>query len=167
MAMRCLPLIAIAGGLLVLAGCRTVTKVPSGSAYVPPARGADTATITGSRRRPGFLSEDHLGYVLLVDSKFVTNAEKAWNQPLVIPAGRRIVTAEYKNGAFSARADLTLEAVPGAAYQLKIVNGTEGGDGKRFNDFWIVDTRSGQVVTTVYHAEISGGTGNYNPFSVY
>lgn len=167
MAMRCLPLIAIAGGLLVLAGCRTATKVASGSTYAPPARSTETATITGSRRRPGFLAEDHLGYVLLVDSKFVANAEKAWNEPLPIAAGRRVITAEYRNGAFSARADLVLEAAPGATYQLKIVNGTEGTDGKRFNDFWIVDTRSGGVVTSVHHAEISGGAGNYNPFSVY
>jgi len=167
MAMRCLPLLAIAAGLFVTAGCHTKTKVPSDSGYAVPSPGTEVATITGSRRRPGFLSEDHLGYVLLVDSKFVRDASKAWNQPLKIAAGRRIITAEYRNGTFTARADLVLEARPGATYQLKIVNGTEGGEGKRFNDFWIVDARSGGLVTDVHHAEISGNAAPYNPFSVY
>jgi hypothetical protein len=165
MAIRCLPLMTIAGGLLVLDGCRTATTTAGASGYVPPARSTEVATILGSRRRPGFLAEDHLGFVLMVDRKIVANADKAWNQPLNLAAGKRTITAEYRNGSSSARADLELDVKPGATYHLKIVNGTEG-EGRRFNDFWIVDARTGSVVTSVYHAEISGGNSNYNPFSV-
>lgn len=167
MAMRCLPLIAIAGGLLVAAGCKSVSKPPAQSGYNAPSPGTEVATLIGTRRRPGLLAEDHLGYVLLVDSRFVANAEKAWNQPLAIAAGRRVITAEYRNGTSTARADIVLETKPGASYQLKIVNGTEGTDGRRFNDFWIVEARTGAVVTSVYHTSVAGGPDRYNPFSVY
>jgi hypothetical protein len=168
MVMRCLPWILIAGSLLVgLVGCRSSTyRGAAQSEYRPPAESAEVARLIGTRRRPGFLAEDHVGYVLLVDRTFVPNPRRNWDQPLLLAPGRRIITAEYLNGPFSARVDIVLEARPGASYELKIANGVEGGEGRRFNDFWIVNSADGSVVTQVHHVLVSGSSGNYNPFQV-
>ena len=167
MVLRCLPLILIAGSLFVAFGCRsTPARPPAQVEYVPPTRSSEVATIQGSRRRPGFLDEDHLGYVLMVDRKYLANPAKNWNRPVLLGPGLRIITAEYLNPPYNARADLTLDVKPGVSYQLKIVNGTEGADGKRFNDFWIVETAKGTIVTLVHHAEVTGSKGSYNPFSI-
>jgi hypothetical protein len=163
---RCLLLFALAGGWFFSLGCQHQTDGPAAqSEYKPPGRGAETAVIQGMRRRMGFLADDHLGYILLVDRKFISNARRGWDKPIVLEAGKRTLTAEYTYGPFTARADIVLEVKPGASYQLRIMNGTEGADGSRFNDFWIVDA-SGRVVSQVQHAPISGGNSNYNPFSV-
>jgi hypothetical protein len=160
-----LAVLGVCGALLV-AGCSTTsTGAAAQSAYQPPDKGAEIGTIKGTRRRLGFLADDHYGYVLLVDRKFISNPRKGWDKPVPLTAGRHTITAEYTYGPYTARADIVLEVKAGTSYQLMVLNGTEGADGSRFNDFWIVDS-SGKVVSQVYHATISGGNSNYNPFSV-
>jgi len=167
MALRCLSVLLIAGSLFFSFGCRASTyRAAAQSEYQPPAESAGVAQLTGTRRRPGFLAEDHVGYVLLVDRRFVPEPRKNWDKPVLLAAGTRIITAEYANGPFSARVDITLEAQPGARYELKIANGIDGSNGRRFNDFWIVNSSDGAVVTRVHHVPVSGGTGAYNPFQV-
>ena len=167
MALRCLSVLLIAGSLLFSFGCRASTyRAAAQTEYQPPAESSGVARLTGTRRRPGFLAEDHVGYVLLVDRMFVPEPRKNWAKSVLLAPGTRIITAEYVNGPASARVDIVLEAQPGASYELKIANGTDGNTGRRFNDFWIVNSSDGAVVTRVHHVPISGGAGTYNPFQI-
>src|SRR5262245_62040354 len=108
----CLLLIVFAAGLGT--GCQTKSEgAAAQSEYKAPARGADVGILKGTRRRMGFLADDHLGYVLLVDRKFVPNARKSWDKPIMLEAGRRTITVQYTYGTFTARADIALEVKPG------------------------------------------------------
>jgi hypothetical protein len=165
MLMRCFSLALGVCSVLLFAGCNTAsTGAAAQSAYQPPEKGTEVSSLKGTRRRLGFLADDHYGYVLLVDQRFIPNARKHWDKSILLSAGRHTITAEYTYGPYMARGDIVLEVKPGTTYQLMVLNGTEGPEGSRFNDFWIVDS-SGKVVSQVYHASVSGGS-NYNPFSV-
>jgi hypothetical protein len=143
--------------LTLFCGCETASGPASEGDYVAPAAGA-TATIRGSRNRDNsFFEGEHVGRVLLIDSRLLRASEANVEEPVALTAGKHNIVAEYRHSNFLSQAYLTFEATPGSAYQLTIRNGREAPDDQRYCEFWITDLTAGKPVTEVLHRRVSGG----------
>lgn len=134
--------------------------------YQPPAASA-AASITGSQLQdPGLFGSRHVAYVMMVDGKFVREAEEAWSQPLTLRPGSRDLAVEYRSSVFRSRSVFTIEAKAGAKYVLQMTPGVDADD-RRFCEFVIVDADTGQPVTPVKHtyatSSSSGSRSNFRP----
>ena len=153
-----LTLFIAAGLFAVLAGCATVS-VPAEDVYHAPAAGVPVATLRGSSiKEDGLFGSEHRGFVSMVDLKTVPDAADHWDAPITLAAGKRSITAEYHYSNFMTRAYVPFEAKAGGKYQLMIKHTRDtAGDGRMYNDFWIVDLATDQPVTPIFHRQLSGG----------
>ena len=144
---------------ILLAGCATDDATPADQHYRhPPAGLGQSAWIKGSKIEvSGLFAAPHLGYVLMIDGKFVINPKANPEQPIPIAPGPHEVSAEYSYSVFTARASLNFEATSGSTYVLKINPRLEGGDERRFCDMSIVDAATGQPVSPVKSSYVTGG----------
>ena len=84
------------------------------------------ASIKGSRVVEGGVFGDvHTGYVYMIDLKAVRDAANGWDKTIVLAPGKHTIMAEYRYSNFKGRTTLTLNASPGATYQLVIKHGRE------------------------------------------
>ena len=160
MSLRPLPAPAVLA-LLLLTACTTTTPPPAGSSAGPaaPATGSaptppaaavvtDTrpATITGSEETSALL-DNFTAFITAVDGEKFAAGRKGWNQPVSLTPGRHKLAVEFIRGAFFARTELTLEAKPGAAYELRHTSDAQVYGEHTFCEFWIVDLATGEKVT--------------------
>ena len=151
------PLLFAAGLLATLAGCETVSTVPAEDTYQPPPPGVAVVHLKGSSiNEDGMFGSQHRGFVIMVDLKSVQDAADHWDEPVLLTPGHHTIAAEYRYSNFMTRAYIPFDAKAGGNYQLMIKSG-QGEDGRRYNDFWIVDLAINQPVTPVYHRQVSGG----------
>ena len=135
-----LPLLA---ATLLLAAC---TSPPGGAPPAAPA-GPPTlpATIRGSQETSTLL--DHFtAFVSAVDGETVNASRQEWDAPVSLAPGRRVLAVEFVRGAFFARTELTLDARPGAAYELRHASDAQVYGAHTFCEFWIVDLATGGTV---------------------
>jgi ABC-type Fe3+-hydroxamate transport system substrate-binding protein len=148
--------------LLLLTACTTTTPPSTGSPAGPvaPATGAaptqpaaavvvaDTrpATIRGSEETSTLL-DNFTVFITALDGQPIGSGRKGWNQPITFVPGKRRFAVEFIRGAFTARTELTLEAKPGAAYQLRHASDAQVYGEHTFCEFWIVDLATGEKVT--------------------
>lgn len=155
MPLRPLPAPAVLA-LLLLTACTTPTPVtaPSGSVAAatgpspsPPAVAVVTdtrpATITGSQETSALL-DNFTAFITAVDGEKVAAGRKGWNQPVSLTPGRRRLAVEFIRGAFFARTELTLEAKPGAAYELRHASDAQVYGEHSYCEFWVVDLATGE-----------------------
>lgn len=148
--MRNLPVLTLVAICLALVGCNTTA--PSEDLIYQAPVGAEVARIKGSTTQdPGLFGARHVAYVLLVNGKFVRNADENWAQPIALASGPQELAVEYQSSVFKSRTVFTLEARAGAAYVLKVTPGIDPKDDRRFCEFVIVDEATGQPVTPVKH----------------
>ena len=148
--MRTLALLTLLAVGLMLGGCNT-TAPSEDLLYQPPA-GPSVARIMGSTTQDsGLFGSRHVAYVLLVNGKFVRDAEEAWARNLTLAPGPQDLAVEYRSSVFRARTVFILEAKAGATYLLQMKHGVESPDERRYCEFVIVDAANGQPVTPVKH----------------
>ncbi|MEI7552490.1 MAG: hypothetical protein WCL24_09190 [Verrucomicrobiota bacterium] len=152
-------LLASCCSLLLLSGCATDGGIPAEQYYQAPALAeAQAAHILGSTvMESGLFATNHVGFVLMIDSRFVANGADNWNQVITLSPGWHRLTTQYSQSVFSARAEFRIEVRPGASYEVRIAPGVEDPDERRYCNLSIVDVATGQAVTPVKHANVSGG----------
>jgi hypothetical protein len=168
MSLRLLPAPAVFA-LLLLTACTTTTPPPAGSPAGPiaPATGSAPAqpaaavvtdmrpaTIQGSEEASTLL-DNFTVFVTALDGQPIGTGRKGWNQPFTFVPGKRRFAVEFIRGAFSARTELTLEAEPGAAYELRHASDAQVYGEHTFCEFWIVDLATGEKVTPVKRTGLS------------
>lgn len=139
---------------LLLAGCTTPTSEPTPASPVTiapaiapgPAADLTPATIKGSEETSTLL-DNFTAFITAVDGEKFASGRKGWNQPVRLPPGRHRLAVEFIRGAFFARAELTLEAKPGAAYELRHASDAQVYGEHTYCEFWIVDLATGEKVT--------------------
>lgn len=158
--------------LLLLTACTTPTPTGSpavgpvapaaGSASIAPAPAvvADTrpATIRGSEETSTLL-DNFTVFITALDDQPIGSGRKGWNQPITFVPGKRRFAVEFVRGAFFARTELTLEAKPGAAYELRHTSDAQVYGEHTFCEFWIVDLATGEKATPARRT----GLGKLNP----
>lgn len=150
-------LAAIALGAIV-AGCGTVSDVPIEDAYQPPPPGAPVAYLKGtSISESGLFGSEHRGFIGMIDLKSIPGAIDRWSDPIALAPGKHTIVAEYRFSNFMTRAYLPLDAQAGVTYQLMIRNSRDAVQDRSYNDFWIVNSATGDAVTPVYHRPLTGG----------
>ncbi|MBK8856737.1 MAG: hypothetical protein IPN11_03375 [Opitutaceae bacterium] len=144
---------------ILLAGCATDDAIPADQLYRhPPAGTAQGTWIKGSKIEvSGLFAAPHLGYVLMIDGKFVLNAKENAEQPIAITPGPHEISAEYSYSVFTARTALSFEAKAGGTYVLNIKPRLEGEGERRFCDMSVVDAATGQPVSPVKSSYVTGG----------
>jgi hypothetical protein len=152
-------LLGALGSVILLAGCATDDGIPADQLYQAPSmEGAGVAHITGTKVvESGLFADNHIGYVLMVDDKFVPNALDNWNQPIALSPGWHEIAAAYQSGVFSSRTTFRFKAAAGSPYILKIAAGLESDGDHRYCNFSIVDGTTGTPITAVKHCNVSGG----------
>ncbi len=149
--------------VLLLTGCVTETSLPEEDLYTPPAASNEVATIMGSYQEDsGLFAAKHTGFVLMVDHKFVRNAQENWNQPLRLTPGVHEIACEYRQSVFKARTTFKLEVQAGVNYAIRIAPGTEGEAEQRYCDFSIINTATGKPVTAIKHTNVSENSNRSN-----
>lgn len=154
---RPLPVFALLLGLLT--GCATSSDKSAEDAYQAPPPGPAMASIVGTTiSEGGLFGNEYRGFVFMVDLKNVRAAGDNTTVPLTLTPGPHNIGAEFRYSNFQAKAYLTLDARAGVTYQLMIKPGRDDApEGHQFNDFWIVEQATGQVVTKTYRKDLSGG----------
>jgi hypothetical protein len=152
-------LLGALGSFILLTGCATDDGIPPDQVYQAPSLGAaGVAHITGTKVvESGLFADNHVGYVLMVDDKFVPNALDEWNQPIALSPGWHEIAAAYQSGVFSSRTTFRFKAAAGSPYLLKIAAGLESDGDHRYCNFSIVDGTTGTPVTAIKHCNVSGG----------
>jgi hypothetical protein len=143
---------------LAFAGCSTPTTprpeatpaAPATAAarpVTPPPAPADTrpATIKGSEESSTLL-DNFTAFIRSIDGQPVAAGRKGWNEPLSLPPGPHRLGVEFIRGSFFARTELTFEARPAAAYEVRQANDAQVYGGHTFCEFWIVDLATGEKV---------------------
>jgi len=100
------------------------------------------------------LLDDFTTFVAAIDGVPVVAGRKGWSTPLELKAGRRILAVAFVRGVFSAQADLELEAVADARYELRFTTDAQLFGHNSFCDFWVVDLGTGQTVSPVTKASV-------------
>lgn len=164
--MRNLPVLALLAACLALVGCNTTA--PSEDLIYQPPTGTAIARLKGSSLQdPGLFGSRHIAYVLMVNGKFVRDAEENWERPIALASGPQDLAVEYQSSVFRSRAVFTLEAKAGVTYVLKMTPGVDPKDDRRFCEFVIVEEATGQPVTPVKHTYAtsvsSGSRSNFRP----
>lgn len=146
--------------LVLLTGCVTrpgpVAKTPSeppAAAVTAHPASVGTATIKGSEES-SLLLDNFTAFIAALDGAAVPAGRTGWATPLKIPAAHHVLAVEFQRGVFSAQVNLTLEAADDAIYELKFATDAEVFGHNSYCDFWIVDTRTGQRVTSVARATV-------------
>ena len=167
MSLRPLPSPAVLA-LLLLTACTTTTPPPAVTPAGPvapatgpaPARPAapvltDTrpATLRGSEETSTLL-DNFTVFITALDDQPIGSGRKGWSQPIIFVPGKRRFAVEFIRGAFTARTELTLEAKPGAAYELRHASDAQVYGEHTFCEFWIVDLATGEKVTAPKRAEL-------------
>jgi len=153
-------LLLVTTTLLFLAGCASVPPpIPPELQYGPPPSGQPTAVITGSQTPGSWGMDDFTAYVSGVNGKRVMIGRKGWNTPLVIPAEKCLLVAEFQRGVFHTQIELALDAVAGASYELQFSSDVGFNGNNTYCDFWIVDRSTGKAVTAIKRGTIGGGSG--------
>jgi len=143
--------------LLLVVGCATTPEIPPELQYVLPSGSSESlATITGSQEDIALL-DDLTAYVIAVDGKRVMAERKGWNEPLPILPGTRRITAAFQRGVFNTKAELPLEVVAGATYQIRFSSDVALYGSNTYCDFWIIDVVSQKPVTEIRRGLIRGG----------
>ncbi|HEY0865043.1 MAG TPA: hypothetical protein VGD97_13135 [Lacunisphaera sp.] len=158
MSLRAIPAPAVLV-LLALSACTTPAPDRSPAGPAAPATGttptpppaavvADTrpATLKGSEETSTLL-DNFTAFVAAVDGQPVAAGRKGWNQPVSLPPGPHKLAVEFVRGAFFARTELTLDAKPGAAYELRHASDAQVYGEHTFCEFWIVDLATGEKAT--------------------
>jgi hypothetical protein len=149
--------------LLLLAGC--TTPPPAGG--VPPAPASTgrapavpvqaempPASIRGSQETSTLL-DNFTVFLTAVDGQAVAAGRKGWDQPLPLKPGRHRLAVEFNRGIFLARAELQLDATPGAAYELRQASDAQVYGSHSYCEFWIVDLATGEKATAVQRTGLS------------
>jgi hypothetical protein len=144
---------------LLLAGCTTPTTpqnasesapamaaVPAAAATAPAPADSRPASIKGSEESSTLL-DNFTAFIRSIDGQPVSAGRQGWNQPLSLPPGARRIGVEFIRGSFFARTELTLEAKPAAAYELRQTNDAQVYGAHSFCEFWIVDLATGENVS--------------------
>jgi hypothetical protein len=150
--------------LLLLTACTTTAPTPAGpaapatgSAPTPPAAAVVTdtrpATIKGSEETSTLL-DNFTAFITAVDGEKIAAGRKGLNQPVSLPPGRRKLAVEFIRGAFFARTELTLEAKPGAAYELRHASDAQVYGEHTFCEFWIIDLATGEKAAAPKRVEL-------------
>lgn len=134
---------ALLTGLLV-AGCTTPPTAPGPAAVAALA----PATIQGSEETSTLL-DNFTAFITALDGRPIGSGRKGWNQPITFAPGPRRFGVGFIRGAFTAHSELTLEAKPGAAYELRHASDAQVYGEHTFCEFWIVDLATGEKVTPV------------------
>ena len=121
--------------------------IPAARTDLPPAAPVDArpASIKGSEESSTLL-DNFTAFVVAVDDQPVAAGRKGWSQPFSLAPGQHRLTVEFNRGSFFARTDLTLDAKPGARYELRQANDAQVYGQHAFCEFWIVDQSTGQPV---------------------
>ena len=151
-------IILIVCGVLagLVAGCTVDPHVPPEQQYFAPVPGTGTATLIGSEV-PSALTHNQTAFIFSVDGKQVMAGKKAWNVPLVLAAGPRVIDVQMVRGDFVSRSYLELEAVAGASYILRFSSDVGLVGNNTYCDFWIVDAATSKPVTSRQRGSIEGG----------
>ena len=146
----------------LLAGCVTETTFPEDQVYQVP-QGNDVARLQGAQiTDTGLFAAKHTGFVMMVDRKFVKNAEENWNAPLALAPGWHEISVEYRQSVFKGRAVFKLDVEAGARYALKIEPGAVEDSDARWCDISIINAATGKPVLPVKRANVSGSANRYN-----
>jgi hypothetical protein len=110
-----------------------------------PAVTAKPASITGSEET-STMFDNFTAFVAAVDGRPVAAGRAGWNSALSLPAGPRRLTVTFIRGAFTAQADVQIQARSGATYQLKFATDAQIFGKSSYCEFSIVDTVTGEKV---------------------
>lgn len=162
------PLAALA--IALVTGCTTTTQTApdtppaaekptaiapaTGTAQpaTPPAE-VRPATIRGSEESSTLL-DNFTAFIRAVDGVPISAARKGWNQAVELKPGAHRITVEFIRGSFFARTDLSLNAKPGAAYELRQSNDAQVYGQHSYCDFWIVDLATNEKAALTKRAAI-------------
>ena len=143
---------------LSLAGCVSAPPpIPPELQYQPPAAGANTATLVGSQEHSSW-ADDFTAFVSGVDGKRVMLERKGWNTPLVLAAGPRTLTAEFRRGAFNTRAEVSFVAEGGHAYRLRFASDVGFNGRNSYCDFWVEDIQTTKPASGIVRGSISSSS---------
>lgn len=150
-----------------ITGCVTTPNVPPELQYSPPSPGSSTATIKGSQH-PSVILDNFTAYVFAIDGKRLMSGRKGWNTPVTIASGQRTVAVEFQRGDYKGRTEISFNAMPRVAYEVRFDSDVQVYGANSYADFWIVNLSSGKAVTGIKRAAISlaGGTGTFIPIPI-
>jgi hypothetical protein len=146
---RLLPLSAT----LLLAGCVTTAPTPPAAATPAPVAELPPASITGFEEASAVL-DNFTVFVSAIDGVPVEAGRTGWKAALPLKAGLRRLTLTFNRGVFVAQAEVELAAASDAAYQVRFATDAQFLGGNTYCDFWIVDTSTGQPVTSRLRAPL-------------
>lgn len=150
--------------VILLAGCTAKPAASPGAPAALPSTGdaaapvvppvsttpakteALPATIKGSEESSTLL-DNFTAFIVAVDGQPVAAGRKGWSQPVNLPPGSRRLMVEFNRGVFLARTELTLDAKPGVAYELRHASDAQVYGDHTFCEFWIVDLATGEKAT--------------------
>ncbi|AOS45212.1 hypothetical protein Verru16b_02290 [Lacunisphaera limnophila] len=137
------------------------TRAPTAAAVTLPAPPPPSvvvplppASITGSEETSTML-DNFTVYVVAVDGVAVAGGRPGWSTPIALPAGPHRVSLGFNRGVFAAHADLAIEAVSAAAYEVRFASDAQLFGQNSYCEFWIVDTATGQPVTPRVRSALS------------
>lgn len=134
---------------LLLAGCTTTAPTPPAPAVeLPP------ASISGSEESSTML-DNFTAYVVAVDGVPVAAGRAGWSAALPLKPGPRRLSLAFARGVFTARAELTLDAVSQSSYQVKFATDAQLFGKNSYCEFWVVDQATGQPVTPRVRATLA------------
>ncbi|MDB6115277.1 MAG: hypothetical protein JWQ83_151 [Lacunisphaera sp.] len=140
----------------LLAGCNTTPQpatATTATQLAPPVP-VGHAHIQGSEQS-SLLLDNFTAFVAAVDGQPVAAGRQGWNTAVEIKAGHRRLKVEFIRGVFAAQAELELDAVADANYQVKYATDAELFGHNSYCDFWIVDLGSGKTVGLVMKAPVT------------
>jgi hypothetical protein len=152
---------------LVVAGCAApVRPIPQELQFVQADATPESSTIVGSQEDSSW-ADNFTAFILAVDGKRVMAGRKGWNEPLRISKGDHRITATFMRGVYTASANVQLNAMAGAAYELKYVTDVGLDGNNTYCDFWIADSSTGKPVTEIVRGPVSGGrSGGFVPIFI-
>ena len=149
--------VLVAAALLVggLVGCTTgptrspVVPSPQATSAIPatnpppamppkPPEEVRATTIRGTEETSALL-DNFTAFVRAVDGQAVAAGREGWNKPITLKPGPHRLSVEFVRGSFLAKADLTLKAEPGAAYELRHTSDAQVYGQHSFCEFRIVN----------------------------
>jgi hypothetical protein len=121
--------------------------------------------IVGSQENMALL-DDFTAFVIGVDGKRVMVGRKGWNVPLALMPGNRRLVLEFNHGIFVSNAVMNVPVTLGDSLELRYSTDVAVYGKNSYCDFWVIDSKSGKVVTDIVRGTVHGG-GNSTYIPIY
>jgi hypothetical protein len=130
-----------------VSGCNTPNPIPVDKLYVAPKSSEEHATIRGSKSLGVF--GFYTAYVREIDGKKIPDAKANSGIPILLTPGRHVVRLAFYKAGLDVSYDETLDVQPEKNYEVRSSTSMNPLTGEQKCDVWVVDQRSGEMLTPV------------------